>query len=97
MSDLCLKLSMCIKFANIMIIKVLTNHYFPMQSFFNAHLEICKHLIYSILQDFTEGQKFVRGTDWGLHFCKETNKICKNALFLEILAYLHFVAWLNGL
>ena len=65
--------------------------------FFNAHLELCKHLIYSILQDFTEGQKFVRGTDWGLHFCKETNKICKNALFLEILAYLHFVAWLNGL
>ena len=33
------------------------------------------------------------GTDWGLHFCKETNKICKNALFLEFLAYLHFVTW----
>ena len=33
------------------------------------------------------------GTDWGLHFCKETHKICKNALFLEFLAYLHFVAW----
>ena len=33
------------------------------------------------------------GTDWGLHFCKETNKICKNALFLDFLAYLHFVAW----
>ncbi len=33
------------------------------------------------------------GTDWGLHFCKETNKICKNALFLVFLAYLHFVAW----
>ena len=33
------------------------------------------------------------GTDWGLHFCKQTNKICKNALFLEFLAYLHFVAW----
>ena len=68
-----------------------------MQSFFNAHLELYKHLIYSILQDFTEGQMFVQGTDWGLHFCKETNKICKNALILEILAYLHFVAWLNGL
>ena len=29
------------------------------------------------------------------HFCKETNKICKNALFLDFLAYLHFVAWLT--
>ena len=33
------------------------------------------------------------GADRGLHFCKETNKICKNALFLDFLAYLHFVAW----
>ena len=33
------------------------------------------------------------GTDWGLHFCKETNTICKNALFLDFLAYLHFFAW----
>ena len=40
-----------------------------------------------------EGQKFIRGTDWGLYFYKETHKICKNALFLEFLAYLHFVAW----
>ena len=32
------------------------------------------------------------GTDRGLPFCKEINKICKNALFLEFLAYLHFVA-----
>ena len=37
--------------------------------------------------------KILGGTDWGLLFCKETNKICKNALFLEFLAYLHFVAW----
>ena len=36
---------------------------------------------------------FGGGTDRGLHFCKETNKICKNALFLEFLAYLYFVAW----
>ena len=64
-----------------------------MQSFFNAHLELCKHLIHNILQDFAGGQKFVRGTDRGLLFCKESNKICKNALFLETLAYLHFVAW----
>ena len=51
-------------------------------------------LIHSVLQSFAEGQKFVRGgADRGLHFCKETNKICKNALFLDFLAYLHFVAW----
>ena len=68
-----------------------------MQSFFNAHLKIHNCLIHSMLQSFAEGQKFVQGTDRGLHFCKETNKICKNALFLEFLAYLHFLAWLNGL
>ena len=71
--------------------------YFPMQGFLNAHVELCKHLIHCILYSFAEGQKFVRGTNRGLHFYKETNKICKNALFLEFLAYLHFVAWLNGL
>ena len=54
-------------------------------------------MIHSILQSFAEGQKFVRGDRLGTVFCKETNKICKNALFLEFLAYLHFVAWLNGL
>ena len=32
-------------------------------------------------------------TDRVLLFCKETNKICKNALFLDFLAYLHFFAW----
>ena len=36
------------------------------------------------------------GTVWGLHFYKETNKIYKNALFLEFLAYLYFVVWLNN-
>ena len=65
--------------------------------FFNAYLQPYKCLKHSILQRFTEGQKFVRVTDWGLHFCKETNKICKNALFLDFLTYLHFVVWLNGL
>lgn len=51
-----------------------------------------------MLQSFAEGQKFVRGGQTGdCIFCKETNKICKNALFLDFLAYLHFVAWLNGL
>ena len=66
--------------------------------FFNAHLKNYNCLIHSMLQSFIEGQKLVRGgTDRGLLFCKETNKICKNTLFLEFLAYLHFVAWLNGL
>ena len=46
----------------------------------------------SVLQNHSEGQKFIRGTDRGLLLCKETHKICKNALFLEFLAYLHFVA-----
>ena len=54
-------------------------------------------LVFSVLQNSTEEQKFIRGTDRGLQFCKETHKICKNALFLELLAYLQFVAWLNGL
>ena len=67
------------------------NHfYFPMQSFFYAHLELCKHLIHSILQGFTEGQKCFRGTDWGLHFYKETHKICKNATFLRIFSIFAF-------
>ena len=37
------------------------------------------------------------GTDMGLHFYKETDKIYKNAIFLDFLAYLCFVAWLNNL
>ena len=45
---------------------------------------------------YTEGQKSARGTVWGLHFYKETDKIYKNALFLEFLAYLYFVVWLNS-
>ena len=36
------------------------------------------------------------GTVWELHFYKETDKIYKNALFLEFLAYLYFVVWLNS-
>ena len=45
------------------------------------------------MQNFIEEQTSFRGTGRGRYFCKETNKICKNALFLEFLAYLHFVAW----
>ena len=67
-----------------------------MQSFYlptqNKNVEY-NHLSFSVLQNSSEGQKVIWGTDRGLHFCKETNKICKNALFLDFLAYLHFVAW----
>ena len=52
-----------------------------------------KQLAFSILQNLSEEQKCIRGTGRGLHFCKETHKICKNAFILEFLAYLHFVAW----
>ena len=61
--------------------------------FFNAYLQPCKYLMHSVLQSLSEEQKFVRGTGRGLYFCKETNKICKNSLFFEFLAYLHSVAW----
>ena len=77
-------------------LQLFTTNHLPMQSFFNAHLELCKHLIHNILQGFTEGQKFVRGTDRGLLFCKETNKICKNALFFRnfsIFAFRCMVKW----
>ena len=68
-----------------------------MQYFFNAYSQSCKCLKHSILQSFIGGQKCIRGTDRGLHFCKEIHKICKHTPVLEFLAYLHFVAWLNGL
>ena len=48
------------------------HNHFPMQSFY---------FVISVLQNSPEGQKFIRGTDRGLYFCKETHKICKNALF----------------
>ena len=39
----------------------------------------------------TEGQKFIRGgADMGLHFCKETHKFCKNALFFRIFSIFAF-------
>ena len=47
-------------------------------------------LVFSVLQNSTEEQKFIRGTDRGLHFCKETNKICKNALFFRFLSLFAF-------
>lgn len=36
--------------------------------FFNAYSQPCKCLKYSILQSFTEGQKFVRGDRLGTAF-----------------------------
>ena len=79
----------------VLIINNINICYFPMQSFYlptqNANTEF-NQLVFSVLQNSPEEQKFIRGTDRGLLFCKETNKICKNALFLELLAYLHFVA-----
>lgn len=47
MSDLCLKLSMCIKFTNMMIINVLANCYFPMQNVYfptQTIFVLCKSL-----------------------------------------------------
>ena len=58
--------------------------------FSNAYLQPCKYLIHSVLKSFAEGQKFVRGTDRELHFYKETNKICKNALFFRIFSIFAF-------
>ena len=36
--------------------------------FFNAHLYLCKYLVYNVLQSFIEGQKFVRGDRLGTAF-----------------------------
>ena len=49
-----------------------------------------------MLQSHIEGQKFIRGTDRGLLFCKETHKICKNALFFRffsIFAFRCMIKW----
>ena len=45
-----------------------SNSYFPMQSIFNVHLLLCKYLIHSILQSFTEGRKVVQGDRLGTAF-----------------------------
>ena len=47
-------------------------------------------LAFSVLQNSPEEQKCFRGTDWGLHFYKETHKICKNATFLRIFSIFAF-------
>ena len=68
--------------------------YFPMQNIFLTPIYNLISAWYIVHYEvLLKGKSSFGGTDWGLHFCKETNKICKNALFLEFLAYLHFVAW----
>ena len=42
------------------------------------------------MQDLLEWQTSFGGTNWGLHFCKETDKICKNALFFRIFSIFAF-------
>ena len=53
------------------------------------------HLSFSVLQNSPEGQKFIRGIDRGLLFCKETNKICKTHFFriFSIFAFRCMVKW----
>ena len=49
-----------------------------------------------MLQNHPEGQKFIRGTDRGLYFYKETHKICKTQFFLDffnIFAFRCMVKW----
>ena len=52
-------------------------------------------MIHSVLQNSSEGQKCIRGTDRGLHFCKETHKICKTHFFriFCIFAFRCMVKW----
>ena len=72
-------------------------NYLPMQNIFLTPILCFVNHWYTIYyKHYAEGQKTVRGTVWGLHFYKETDKIYKNALFLEFLAYLYFVVWLNS-
>ena len=73
---------------------MLISGYFPMQNIFLTPIFIFVSTWYIMYYKvLSKDKSSFGGTDWGLHFCKETNKICKNALFLEFLAYLHFVAW----
>ena len=48
------------------------------------------------MQNLLEGQTAFRGTERGLHFYKETHKICKNAIFFRffnIFAFRCMVKW----
>ena len=68
--------------------------YFPMQNIFLTPIYVLVSAWYIIYcRVLSKDISSFGGTNWGLHFCKETNTICKNALFLDFLAYLHFVAW----
>ena len=68
--------------------------YFPIQNIFLTPIYVFVSAWYIIYcRVLPKDISSFGGTNWGLHFCKETNTICKNALFLDFLAYLHFVAW----
>ena len=68
--------------------------YFPMQNIFLMPVRSLVSIWYIVqYKVLSKDKSSFGGTDWGLHLCKETNTICKNALFLDFLAYLHFVAW----
>ena len=69
-------------------------NYFPMQNIFLMPIRnpvSTRNIAY--YKVLPKNKSSFGGMDWGLHSCKETHKICKNELFLEFLAYLHFVAW----
>ena len=50
--------------------------------FFNAYSQPCKYLMHSVLQSFSEGQKFVRGGQTGDYlFTKKPIKSAKTHFF----------------
>ena len=57
------------------------NNYFPMQSFFNAHLKLCKHLINSILRDFPKEKSSFGGQTGDCIFAKKPIKSAKTHFF----------------
>ena len=65
---------------------------------FTYDLRICVCSLISVCYCVFDAMCKILGVRvWGLHFYKETDKIYKKAFILEILAYLYFVVWLNGL
>ena len=64
-----------------------------MQSFFNVHLELYKHLIYSVLQSSIEERKFVRGDRQGTAFLQRTPQNLQKRNFFSIFAFRCMVKW----
>ena len=72
-----------------------------MQSFYLPHTE-CKipnltDLYSEYYKIFPKDKSFFGGQTGDCIFAKKPIKSAKTHFFLEFLAYLHFVAWLNGL